>query len=108
MLPLMLDAVHQKKMSMGRLARIVALNPARAFSLASKGEIAPGKDADLVIVDMEKEWEISAGNRLSKCGWTPFEGKKVFGKIESTILRGQLAYDGESVIAEKGRGKAIG
>jgi dihydroorotase len=107
LLPLMLHAAHTRKIPLRLVPKICSQNPAQAFSLPSKGEIAEGKDADLVLVDMEKKWRISAKNRLSKCGWTPFEGKEVCGKIEAVYLRGSLAYDGKRVLAKPGFGKEL-
>jgi dihydroorotase-like cyclic amidohydrolase len=107
LLPLMLQAVHARKLTLPRLARICASNAARAFNLPGKGEIAEGKDADIVLVDMHKKWRIGAKNRLSRCGWTPFEGTEVYGKIEGVYLRGKLAYDRKRVLAKKGAGKEV-
>ncbi len=107
LLPLMLQAVHRRRLTLPRLARICSYNAARAFSLSSKGEIAEGKDADIVLIDMHKKWRISAKNRLSKCNWTPFEGTEVYGKIEGVYLRGRLAYDGKRVLSRTGSGKEI-
>jgi dihydroorotase len=105
LLPLMLQAVHRRRLTPQRLSRICSYNAARAFNLSAKGEIAEGKDADIVLVDMHKKWRISAKNRLSKCGWTPFEGMEVHGKIEGVYLRGRLAYDGKRVISKAGKGR---
>jgi dihydroorotase len=105
MLPLMLHAVHLRKFPVERLARICSLNAANAFGLHSKGKLAEGHDADIVLVDMHKKWRISAKNRHSRAGWTPFEGKEVYGKIMGVYLRGRLAFDGERVLAKPGCGK---
>ena len=107
LLPLMLQAVHARKLTLPRLARICSYNAAQAFSLPGKGEIAEGKDADIVLVDMAKKWRISAKNRLSRCGWTPFEGMEVHGKIEGVYLRGKLAYDGKKVLSRAGNGREV-
>jgi dihydroorotase len=107
MLPLMLQAVHQRRLSLQDIARICCLNPARAFGLKTKGLLAKGMDADIVLVNMKEGWKISADNRLSKCGWTPFEGKEVYGKIESVFLRGKLAYDGENITGKPGSGNEL-
>ncbi|MFA6328752.1 MAG: dihydroorotase family protein [Candidatus Micrarchaeia archaeon] len=107
LLPLMLQAVHARRLTLPRLARICSYNAAAAFSLAGKGEIAEGKDADIVLIDMHRKWRISAKNRLSKCKWTPFEGMDVYGKIEGVYLRGRLAYDGKRVISKAGKGKEV-
>ena len=107
LLPLMLQAAHTRKISMPRLVRICSYNAAAAFSLSGKGEIAEGKDADIVLVDMAKKWRISAKNRLSRCGWTPYEGMDVYGKIEEVYLRGKLAYDGRHVTSKAGNGREV-
>jgi len=107
LLPLMLNAVHEKKLPISQVVRMCCENPASAFSLPQKGALSAGRDADIVLVDMNKSWKITADNRLSKCGWTPFEGKEVFGKIEKVFLRGKLAYDGEKVLSKPGEGKEL-
>jgi dihydroorotase len=107
LLPLLLDAAHQKRLDLAQVVRMCCENPADAFGLAQKGRIAAGKDADLVLVAFDESWKITADNRLSKCGWTPFEGRQVFGKIRGVYLRGSLAYDGESVISKPGQGKEL-
>lgn len=107
LLPLMLHAVHEKKLTLQQVARMCSCNPAKAFSLDSKGSLSVGFDADIVLVDMKKKWRITAENRLSKCGWTPFEGREVRGKIEKVFLRGKLAYDGEKVLSKPGDGREI-
>ncbi|MEM4348202.1 MAG: dihydroorotase [Candidatus Anstonellaceae archaeon] len=107
MLPLLLDAAKKGKLSLTQICTMCSANPASAFGLAFKGEIRQGKDADFAIVDMKKSWKITAENRLSKCNWTPFEGKQVYGKIVAVYLRGMLAYDGESVVSKPGEGKEL-
>lgn len=107
MLPLMLNAAHEKKLSLPQVVRMCCHNPARAFSLPKKGQLRPGADADFSLVDMAASWKITADNRLSKSGWTPFEGKAVHGKIEAVYLRGSLAYDGEKVLSKPGSGREL-
>jgi len=109
LLPLLLNAVHDGKLPISQVVRMCCENPARAFRLSQKGGLEAGMDADVVLVDINKSWKITADNRLSKCGWTPFEGRQVFGKIVSVFLRGKLAYDGESgqVLSKQGEGKEL-
>ncbi|MCX8197009.1 MAG: dihydroorotase [Candidatus Micrarchaeota archaeon] len=107
MLPLLLNAAKEKKLSYTQISLMCAHNPSLAFGLQSKGAIEVGKDADLVLVDKDKKWKITAENRFSKCNWTPFEGKEVYGKIVSVFLRGKLVYDGEEVLARAGDGKEV-
>jgi dihydroorotase-like cyclic amidohydrolase len=103
----MLNAAHENRLTLQHVVRMCSFNPAKAFSLRTKGSLLPIFDADIVLVDMKKKWKITAQNRLSKCGWTPFEGKEVYGKIEKVFLRGKLAYDGEKVVSNPGEGKEI-
>jgi dihydroorotase len=107
LLPLMLNSVHEGRLSLEQAVKMCCENPASAFGLQQKGFLKEGKDADIVLVNMQKSWKITAENRLSKCGWTPYEGKEVFGKIERVFLRGELAYDGESVISKPGFGRQL-
>ncbi len=105
LLPLMLDFAHRGRLTLPQVAQMCSYNASQAFGLARKGRIAKGLDADLVLVDMKSKWRITAENRLYKCGWTPFEGREVHGKIVSVLLRGKLAYDGERVVSKPGNGK---
>jgi len=94
MLPLMLMAVKKNFISLERLVDAVAARPARIFSLASKGGIEIGKDADLVIVDSKAVTRIDADRLHSRADWTPYQGRQaIFPKM--TLLRGQVIYDGE-------------
>ncbi|HIH36495.1 MAG TPA: dihydroorotase [Methanocellales archaeon] len=104
-LPLMLSAVKKGIISIQRVIELMATNPARIFCLREKGEIAVGKDADIVLVDLNDVKLIKARNLHSKSGWTPFEGMDgVFPKM--TFVRGELMYNGE-IVGEKGYGRFI-
>jgi len=79
MVPLMLNAVSEHKLSLLDMVRLCATNPAKLFGIPNRGELREGYHADISIVDMEKEAEIQDKDQLSKCGWTPFNGKKIKG-----------------------------
>ncbi|PSP95090.1 dihydroorotase [Halobacteriales archaeon QS_4_62_28] len=93
MLPLLLAEVRDGDLTYERVRDLTAANPADVFDLPSKGVVAEGNDADLVLVDPEDVREISGEDLHSKCGWTPFEG---FDGIfpELTMVRGTVVYDG--------------
>jgi len=93
-LPLLLDAVSKKKLSLKRLVQAFSEKPAEVFGLKKKAKIAKGYDADLIVVDPKKKWKIMDKGMLYKCGWTPFKGKTVTGKVEATIVNGKIAYSG--------------
>ena len=102
MLPLLLFAVKRNMLSLDRLVDALAARPAQIFGLASKGNIEAGKDADLVIVDPKKVSKINADRLHSRAEWTPFEGKEAIFP-ETTILRGEVIFDGE-IAAKPGFG----
>ena len=107
MLPLLLTAVQQKQLSLAELVRLTATSPAQLFCLDRKGAIAPGYDADLVLVNLETQWTLSASNLLTRCGWTPFEGWRVRGKVEQVYARGRLAFANGQVLAKRGAGRQV-
>jgi allantoinase len=91
-----------------RLAQLLSENPAKRFNLIHrKGRIALGADADLTIFDPTIEWRYDAKKSLSSAKWSPYDGNLLKGKVVKTIVRGKIAYDGQSVIAKPGEGKFI-
>jgi dihydroorotase (multifunctional complex type) len=107
MLPLMLTAVSEGKITLQDVVKRCVVNPARIFGLATKGALEVGKDADIVLVNPDLEYETANEQILSKCGWTPFAGKKVKGKIEQVFIRGTLAYDQGICMVTPGSGQPV-
>jgi dihydroorotase len=106
LVPIMLDHVNAGKMSLERFVDMTSHGPNRLFSLAGKGRLAVGYDADLTIVDLKREETITNGWIASKAGWTPYDGVKVTGWPVGTILRGhKVMWEGELV--ETGKGEPI-
>ena len=104
LLPLMLDQVNQGRLSLPRLADLMAAGPARIYGAVNKGRIAAGYDADFSIVDLARVQKIETAGMATKCGWTPFDGVTVTGWPVATIIRGNLAMrDGEVFGAPCGR-----
>lgn len=79
MLPLLLG-----KLSPAEILRLCFINPNRIFRLEKRG-IAEGAPADLIIIDPKQEWSIRGKELRSKCGWTPFEGWKVQGRVVRVV-----------------------
>jgi allantoinase len=94
----------KRGMSYNRMAELLSYNPAQRFGLHSKGDIAPGFDADIVLVDPNESFVVHAAESESEQGYSPFEGQELTGRVKSTFLRGALIYDkGDVVGAPRGR-----
>jgi dihydroorotase len=103
-LPVMIDHVNNGKLSLNQLINLMCENPCRIFGIKNKGFIKEGFDADLTIVDMNKEVTIKDEMIASKCGWTPFNNYKVKGFPVGTIVNGILVMsDGKILIESKGK-----
>ncbi len=97
-LPLLLTAVSESRMTISDLIEKMRTNPKRIFRL-------PDQPETWVEVDERAEYEIHAADLHSRCGWTPFEGWRVRGRVTRVVLRGKEAYKDGAVLAEKGYGK---
>ncbi len=107
MLPLLLTAASEGKITLEQIVERCVVHPARIFGLHTKGALEIGKDADVVLVNPEQDYEITNEQMLSKCGWTPFAGKKVKGKVEQVFVRGTLAYEHDTCLAKPGNGRSV-
>jgi len=104
LLPLLLSKLDQ--IGLGRFVDLVCTAPADRFNLRSKGAIAEGFDADLILVDLKDKKPITSSLMRSKCGWTPFEGfEGVFPSL--TMVRGEVVFNKGSIRAKKGWGRQV-
>lgn len=99
-LPLMLTAVSAGRLSMEDLITKMHTNPKTIFNL-------PEQANTYIEIDLNKQWEINAKNLHSRCGWTPFEGYQVQGKITRVVLRGQDVFKDGRILAIPGSGQYI-
>lgn len=106
MLPLLFDAVNKGELTLSDVALLTSTNPAKIIGIKNKGKIEVGYDADLAIVDMNKELIVGQRGYLSKSGWSPFEGMKLRGWPLMTIINGKIVY-GNGVFNEGFRGTEI-
>lgn len=104
-LPLLLDAHSKGKISLERLVAAVASQPADRFGLEKKGRIAVGLDADVVLVDPTKTWEIRNEDVLSKIEWTNYHRRTVTGSVERTMVRGRDVWHDGEVVGQPGQGR---
>ena len=90
----------KRGLSLNRMAELTSLNPARRYGLRSKGDIAEGLDADVVLVDPDDTWTVKAEESESGQGYTPFEGQELSARVTTTFLRGNRIYDNHQVIGK--------
>lgn len=107
MLPLLFNAAQEGKVALSEIIKRCVINPARIFGLKDKGALEVGKDADIVLIDPQQTYEITNEQMLSKCGWTPFAGTKIKGKIQQVFVRGRLAFDHDTCLAQPGDGRHV-
>lgn len=105
--PYMLDAANSGKISFEKVVSVCSTNPAKIFGCADKGSIEIGKDADIVIYDPNKDFEISVNNMHSDYDHTIWEGKKLHGYPVKTYLRGNLVYDNGEFVGHPGIGRFV-
>jgi dihydroorotase len=104
LLPMILEQVHQGRLSLLRLADLMAAGPARIYGAVNKGRIAAGYDADFSIVDLARVQKIENAQMATQCGWTPFDGVTVTGWPVATVVRGHVVMrDGELLGPPVGR-----
>jgi dihydroorotase len=105
---LLLDAVARGHLSLLRLADVYSRTPAITYGLyPKKGALAPGSDADFVLVDLESERILRDEQVLSKAGWTPYAGRQIRGAVVATYLRGRRVAEGGQRVAPQGTGQFI-
>jgi len=100
----MLSGLHtegsKRGMSLQHMAQLVCWNPAQRYGMRSKGDLAIGYDADIVLYDPNDSFVVRAAESESAQGYTPFEGIELSGQVKSTFLRGNLIYENGNVVGE--------
>jgi carbamoyl-phosphate synthase / aspartate carbamoyltransferase / dihydroorotase len=99
-LPLLITAVEGGRLTIEDLIQKMYTNPKKIFSL-------PDQPETWIEVDENASYEIKAAEQLTRCGWTPFEGWKVKGKLRKVVLRGKTAFEDGKIMVEPGYGENI-
>ncbi len=104
LVPVMLDHVNAGKLTLERFVDLTSHGPQRLFGIAAKGRIAVGYDADLTVIDLAMERTIEDKWIESRCGWTPFHGRKVKGWPVGTFIRGaKVMWEGDIIGTAQGQ-----
>ena len=92
-LPLMLTQAVEGRCTVAQVANWMSAAVAKAYKIPNKGKIAPGFDADLVLVDLDNYRPVVRSEMLTKCGWSPFEGWNLTGWPVVTVVGGKVVFD---------------
>lgn len=97
-LPLLLNAVSEKRLSINDIIRLCHTNPAKIFNIKTDLRTK-------IIVDLNSSFIIHNSSLFTKCGWSPFDGWKVKGKVERVFIRGKKVFENGKIFAKAGSGK---
>jgi allantoinase len=109
MLPVMIsEGFNRRGLPLPAIARMLSFNPAKLFGLYPvKGKIQPGADADLVVVDLDKEWTLTANQLFYKNKFSAYVGSKFKGSVIQTLVRGKIVYLDGTIKAHPGYGRLL-
>jgi dihydroorotase len=106
LLPLMLDHVAKGRLTLERLIDMTSSGVQRVFGLVCKGRIAVGYDADFTVIDRKGRFTVTEEWGESRCGWSPFTGMELEGRVVGTIVRGHSAM-WEGQLADRAVGEPL-
>ncbi|MBT3300308.1 MAG: dihydroorotase family protein [Candidatus Marinimicrobia bacterium] len=90
----------KRGVSENKIAELLCWNPAQRFGLPSKGDIAPGFDADIVLLDPDETFIVKSAESESTQGYSPFEGFELKGKVKTTFLRGNKIFEDGQILGQ--------
>jgi carbamoyl-phosphate synthase/aspartate carbamoyltransferase/dihydroorotase len=99
-LPLLLTAVQEQRLTLGRLVELMSINPRRIFGLPSQSDT-------WVEVEPKTRYTLSNEGLQTKCGWSPFSGMEVQGRVRRVVLRNREVFREGQLMAQPGVGKLL-
>lgn len=100
--------VARKRISVNRFVEVTSTNPAKLFGMyPQKGCIAPGSDADLLVLDPNETRTIDGSKMHSAAGYSPYDGWEITGWPKFTVARGDVVAEGSTVDASPGRARLV-
>lgn len=99
-LPLMLTAVAEGRLTLERVIDLLATNPRRIWDVTTPPDT-------YALVDIDAIYTLDNVQLHTQCGWSPFDGMRLHGRVLETWIRGTQVYDGERVCVEPGFGRNL-
>jgi len=99
-LPLLLTAVSEKRLNIKDIIRLCHTNPAKIFNIKTDPETK-------IEIDPNSSFIIHNSSLFTKCGWSPFNGWKIKGRVKRVFIRGKKVFENGKILAKKGSGKVI-
>jgi len=106
-LPVVWTAAVARGRSLVDIALWMAQRPAELVGLRSKGSIAPGFDADLVVFDPSTPFEFSTSTSQMNVDYDLFDGERSTGSVRHTLCRGAMVYDQGDIVTQPGHGRFV-
>ena len=91
-LQILMEFYDQDILSLETIVEKTSHNVAKRFQVKDRGFIREGYYADLAVVDIDKNYEVTKENILYKCAWSPFMGKTFKSSVHMTICNGHIAF----------------
>ena len=108
LIPLFVKGAIERGVPLSWGARLMALNPARHFRIDHmKGALEPGKHADIAVLTPEPHVYDAGKTGNNVAGWSPYDGMTLPYRVSATYCRGELVYDGATVLAAPGAGRFV-
>jgi dihydropyrimidinase len=102
------EGVVAGKLTLEAFVKAVSCTPAKIFGLwPKKGNLLPGADADIVLLDPTESWEMNRDTLHMSTDWSVFDNQKTTGRIKKVYSRGELIIDGENCVGDPGRGQYL-
>ena len=102
------EGVAKGRIGIEQFVACVAANPARLFGIyPQKGTLAPGSDADIVILDPKAEYTLQAGQLHGPSDFSLYDGMRLKGRIETVFLRGEVVADRGAFTGKRGMGMLL-
>jgi dihydropyrimidinase/dihydroorotase len=102
------EGVSKNRIRMDRFVKVCSENPAKIYSIfPQKGAIAPGSDADVIVVDPNRRWTVSVDSLKSSSDYCLWDGWEVTGKVVKTYVNGDLVAEDGELVADTPGGRYV-